>query len=81
VTDPVGGDLSDGSPFIGSSTASAVAGYANITVPAGYVDRHLPIGVSFIGGLWDEPDLIGYAYDYERASHERRPPSFKRSLH
>ena len=81
VTDPVGGDLSDGSPFIGSSTASAVAGYANITVPAGYVDRHLPIGVSFIGGLWDEPDLIGFAYDYERASHERRPPSFKRSLH
>ena len=81
LTDPVNGDLSDGSPFIGSSTASAVAGYANVTVPAGYVDRHLPIGVSFIGGLWDEPDLIGFAYDYERASHERKPPSFKRNLH
>jgi amidase len=80
LTDPVGGDLSDGSPFIGSSSASAIAGYANITVPAGYVDRVLPIGVSFIGGLWDEPDLIGFAYDFERASHVRKPPTFKRSL-
>jgi amidase len=81
LTDPVNGDLGgDFSSFIGSSTASAVSGYANITVPAGYVDRHLPIGVSFIGGLWDEPDLIGFAYDFERASDVRRPPSFKRTL-
>ena len=81
VTDPVNGDLGgDFSTFIGSSSAAAIAGYAAITVPAGYVDRHLPIGVSFIGGLWDEPDLIGFAYDYERGSHERKPPSFKRSI-
>jgi amidase len=82
VTDPVNGDLGgDFSTFIGSSSASAISGYANITVPAGYVDRHLPIGISFIGGLWDEPDLIGYAYDFERAQHARKPPSFKRTIH
>ncbi len=80
VTDPVGGDLSDGSPFIGSSSASAISGYANITVPAGYVDRVLPIGVSFIGGQWDEPDLIGFAYDFERASDVRKPPRFIDSI-
>jgi amidase len=80
LTDPVGGDLSDGSPFIGSSSAAAIAGYANITVPAGFVDRALPIGVSFIGGAWDEPELIGFAYDFERAQHARKPPRFIDSL-
>ena len=80
LTDPVGGDLSDGSPFIGSSSASAISGWADITVPAGYVDGALPIGVTFIGGRWDEPDLIGYAFDYERASRVRVPPQFLPTL-
>ena len=35
--------------FVGSSTAAAVSGYADITVPAGY-DAGLPIGITFIGG-------------------------------
>ena len=39
VTDPVNGDLGgDFSTFVGSSSASAIAGWADITVPAGYVD-------------------------------------------
>jgi amidase len=76
VTDPVNGDLGgDFSTFIGSSSPSAIAGYANITVPAGYVGP-LPIGVSFIGGRWDEPTLIGFAYDFEQASKVRVPPRF-----
>jgi len=77
---PDGGDLSLGNPpppFIGSSTASAITGWANITVPAGYArDGTLPIGVSFIGGAWDEPDLIGFAYDFEQATLVRVPPTF-----
>jgi len=77
---PDGGDLSVDDPplpFIGSSSASAIAGWANITVPAGYArDGTLPIGVSFIGGAWDEPDLIGFAYDFEQATLVRVPPSF-----
>ena len=37
VTDPVNGDLGgDFSTFVGSSSPSAIAGYASITVPAGY---------------------------------------------
>jgi amidase len=76
LTDPVNGDLGgDFSTFVGSSTPAAVAGYANITVPAGY-DGELPIGVSFIGGRWDEPNLIGLAYDFEQASLVRVPPEF-----
>jgi amidase len=81
VTDPVNGDLSgDFSKFIGSSTPAAVAGYANMTVPAGYVDGALPIGVSFIGGRWDEPALIGLAYDFEQATLIRVPPQFLPTL-
>jgi amidase len=61
--------------FIGNSTASAVAGYGTITVPAAYVG-HLPVGISFIGGRWSEPALIGFAYDFEQATHARVPPTF-----
>ena len=80
VTDPVNGDLGgDFSKFVGSSSPSAIAGYATITVPAGYVGP-LPIGVSFIGGKWDEPKLIGLAYAWEQATHVRVPPKFIRSI-
>ena len=74
VTDPVNGDLGgDFSTFIGSSTPAAVAGYANVTVPAGYVGP-LPLGVSFIGGRWDEPALVGLAYAFEQVRPARRIP-------
>jgi amidase len=74
--DPTKGDLGgDFSLFVGSSSPSAIAGYASITVPAGHVGP-LPIGISFIGGRWDEPKLIGYAYDFEQATHVRVPPRF-----
>ena len=73
VTDPQNGD--DPTLFIGSSGPPAVAGYPAITVPAGYVG-HLPIGVTFIGGRWSEPQLLGYAYDFEQATHVRVPPTF-----
>ena len=76
VTDPVNGDLGgDFSTFVGSSSPAAIAGYANIAVPAGYVGP-LPIGVSFMAGRWDEPKLIGLAYDFEQATQVRRPPTF-----
>jgi amidase len=76
VTDPVNGDLGgDFSTFVASSSPSAIAGYASVTLPAGFVG-HLPVGVSFIGGRWSEPELIGLAYAFEQASHIRVPPTF-----
>jgi amidase len=75
-TDPVNGDLGgDFSTFVGSSSPAAISGYADITVPAGYVGP-LPVGVTFIGGRWDEPTLIGLAYAFEQATQVRVPPNF-----
>jgi len=74
--DPNEGDLNGHFEyFVGSSTAAAVSGYPDITVPAGD-DKTLPIGITFIGRRWAEPKLIGLAYDYEQATHFRHPPKF-----
>jgi amidase len=62
--------------FVGSSTAAAVSGYPDITVPAAYI-QGLPVGITFIGGgPWVEPQLIGFAYDFEQATQVRVPPQF-----
>ena len=58
----------DFSLFIGSSSPSAVAGYASITVPAGYVDGVLPIGISFFVF-----QAISYTVDVYRGLCERAP--------
>ena len=78
--DPAEGDLNGHFEFfVGSSSAAAVSGYADITVPAGY-DAGLPLGITFIGGRWAEPELVGLAYDYEQATQVRVPPQFIRTI-
>jgi amidase len=73
-------DLVNGDHFlVSSSSPAAVAGYANITVPAGY-SFGLPVGVSFIAGRWAEPKLIGLAYAWEHATHVRKPPQLLPTL-
>jgi amidase len=69
-------DLVNGDNYLGaSSTPAAVAGYPNVTVPAGQV-HGLPVGISFIGPAWSEARLIALAYAYEQATKHRRPPRF-----
>ena len=73
MIDTVSGDC--GSGYVGSSSMPAVAGYPNITVPAGFA-KELPIGISFFGKAFTEPMLIKLAYSFEQATKARRKPKF-----
>lgn len=51
------------------------AGLPALSVPGGFTDQGLPIGVQFIGRLWGDADVISVAARYERlnAWHEHHP--------
>jgi amidase len=58
---------------------AAISGYPHITVPCGKV-YDLPVGFSFFGKPYSEPELIGCAFAFEQASKSRVKPSFKKSF-
>jgi len=70
--DLINGDYDTGFSF---STPAAISGYPHITVPMGMI-HNLPVGLSFMGGAYTEPQLISMAYSYEQASKKRTPPAF-----
>lgn len=55
--------------------APAVAGFPHISVPCGAVFG-LPVGISFFGDAYSEPELLGIAYAYEQTSKMRTLPKF-----
>jgi amidase len=70
-TDLIYGDRDIG----GSSGPAAIAGYPNITVPAGQVSG-LPLGLSFFGRAFSEPVLLKLAFAFEQATKAFMPPRF-----
>ncbi|WP_439486458.1 amidase [Blastomonas fulva] len=72
VSDLVNGDHSSGPS---QSQLPAVAGYPHITVPMGYV-AGLPVGLSIIGGQWQDHDVIKAGYAFEQASKARVAPGY-----
>lgn len=70
--DLINGDYDTGFSF---STPAAISGYPHITVPMGMI-HNLPIGFSFMGTAYTEPQLISIAYSYEQATRKRIAPTF-----
>lgn len=65
-----------GGPQLGTNAAlSANSGLPAITVPAGFTPSGFPVGIELIGRRFAEATLFSLAYDYERATRHRRPPS------
>ncbi|HEY6374259.1 MAG TPA: amidase, partial [Edaphobacter sp.] len=66
----------------GASTAGPYSetGWVNrigvpaVSVPGGFYANGLPFGLEISGVRWKDGDLLGYAYAYEQATHNRRLP-------
>lgn len=70
-------DLGGGDDYLGAaSTLPAVAGYPHLTVPMGFVDG-LPVGMSFIGGRWDDARILSLGYAFEQRTRAIRYPTFR----
>jgi amidase len=75
ITDHVLGDH-----FVGAGYGmAAVAGTPSITVPMADV-QGLPIGITFMGRAWSEPELLGFAYAFEQATKARKAPTYAASV-
>ena len=59
----------DNSQLIAPST-----GMPAITVPMGYVDGNLPVGLQILGRRYSDGLLIQYAWSFEQATKHRKPP-------
>jgi aspartyl-tRNA(Asn)/glutamyl-tRNA(Gln) amidotransferase subunit A len=49
-------------------------GVPAVSVPGGFYSNGLPFGLEISGVQWRDGDLLGYAYAYEQATHNRRVP-------
>ena len=49
----------------------------SVVVPVGITADGVPKGIEVLARKWDEPTAIGIAYDYEQATHHRRPPALR----
>jgi amidase len=49
-------------------------GVPAVSVPGGFYANGLPFGLEISGVQWKDGDLLGYAYAYEQATHNRRLP-------
>jgi len=60
--------------FIRNCDPISVVGYPSISVPAGYSQTGLPIGLQIVARPWEEDKLLSMAYAFEQATKVRKPP-------
>jgi amidase len=53
---------------------SASTALPALTMPAGFTDDGLPIGIELLGRAFDELKLLSLAQSFEQSTHLRRPP-------
>lgn len=56
-------------------------GFPAISVPGGFTEDGLPVGIEFMSKAFAEPTLFRIAYAYEQATHNRKPPVTTPQLH
>jgi Asp-tRNA(Asn)/Glu-tRNA(Gln) amidotransferase A subunit family amidase len=70
-----------GEEQLGSNAhASANSGLPAISMPAGFSEAGLPIGLELLGRPGADTDLVAYAHAWEQAEPARRPPASTPSL-
>ncbi len=60
--------------FIRNCDPVSVVGYPAISVPAGYSQKGLPIGLQIVARPWEEDKLLAIAYAFEQTTKVRRKP-------
>jgi Asp-tRNA(Asn)/Glu-tRNA(Gln) amidotransferase A subunit family amidase len=71
-TMPQNGEISGG-PHSETSWVN-ILGVPAIVVSGGFYPGGLPFGLEISTRPWHDGDLLGWAYDYEQATHHRHPP-------
>lgn len=65
----IGEDQLGRNGFLSSGT-----GFSSITVPGGFSESGVPVGIEFLCRPFDESTLFEVAYAYEQGTQHRRPP-------
>lgn len=60
-------------PYAASYLSSA-SGLPEVTIPVGSDAQGLPIGISFLGGAYDEQTILNLAYSWEQAADVKLAP-------
>jgi Asp-tRNA(Asn)/Glu-tRNA(Gln) amidotransferase A subunit family amidase len=60
--------------FIRNCDPISVVGYPAISVPVGYSQTGLPIGLQIVARPWEEDKLLSMAYAFEQATKVRKAP-------
>ena len=69
-----------GDHFVGAGYGmAAVAGTPSISVPSGEI-QGLPLGITFMGRPYSEPELLGFAFAFELKTKARKAPEYRPSL-
>ncbi|HEY9736578.1 MAG TPA: amidase family protein, partial [Trichocoleus sp.] len=53
---------------------SPFSGFPAVTVPAGFTEDGLPVGLEFLGRAYDEPTLLKLTYAFEQGTRFRQAP-------